>query len=230
MTAILLQIEQEPSHPFYGHILETKRYLQWNTAHGAVSQTGRRRSFIRSCDLLSYESEEFLYSRDTMDMFTQKFWDDHVKANITNISADDSPTTVEELRSIVDTEAVSIAPLTNRSMDRRHSSLTMDYIHGHSLRFQNFVGSYQRIDRNVEKPYCLECGMHHDSPFHKLFQCPAVGAVSALRDQCRVVSVCAGNFHLALIFSRDRNLKHKFRNLVYEVTENSSFNDELLDS
>ena len=128
----------------------------------------------------------------------------------------------------MDTGALAAFPLVTRSMNRETSTRILDFIHGHNLRFQNFAFSVQGRGQATEEPYCLECGEQLDSPYHKLFECTAAGTVTALRDQCLPLSVCNANFHIPLIFTRNRNLKHKFRLLVSEVYDNLAFGDDLL--
>ena len=129
----------------------------------------------------------------------------------------------------IDTEALAVCPLLNRAMDREQSSTLMDFIHGPNLRFQDFVFRIQGSRVVVaEEPYCLECGEELDSVYHKLFACASVGAVSVLRDGCRAISAFTDNFHIPLLFSRDNNLKRKFRTLVKEVNDSCIFGPELL--
>ena len=100
-------------------------------------------------------------------------------------------------------------------------------IHGHNLRFQDFLYAQQKIDRNVHCPECLEC-FKPDSPFHKLFECELGESLVELREQLIPISRYEHNFHLALLFSRERKLKDLFCDLVDKVISLSSFGEELL--
>ena len=104
----------------------------------------------------------------------------------------------------------------------------LDFVHGRSLRFQDFSFSYLQYERSLTVPNCLECGQLPDSTFHKLFECTAIRDVEGLREELRVISSYEMNFHLPLMFSKDKQVKSNFRKLVRAVIEQSLFGDELL--
>ena len=237
MTAKLFQIESEANHRYFTHILSTKRYLKWAESdtheedHPRQHLSRGSRSSIRDVDLLAIDPARFMYTKENMTRYTHHLWDDHVRGSFETILKREG-TGSEATSSLIhhiDTEALAVCPLLNRAMDREQSSTLMDFIHGHNLRFQDFVFRIQDSRGVVaEEPYCLECGEEMDSVYHKLFECAAVGAVSVLRDGCRTISAFTDNFHIPLLFSRDNNLKRKFRTLVKEVTDNSIFGPDLL--
>eukprot|EP00116_Pleurobrachia_bachei_P009472 sb/3469734/ len=133
----------------------------------------------------------------------------------------DDPFSILPLRSQEDSEAFLDFPIVPRNMSRQNSSQVLDFVHGRSLRFQDFSFSYLRYERSLTVPNCLECGQLPDSAFHKLFECTAVRDVEGLRDELRDISSYEMNFHLPLIFSQDKQLKSNGRKLMRAVVEQS---------
>eukprot|EP00116_Pleurobrachia_bachei_P001227 sb/3461489/ len=231
MTAKLFQIETEPRHVFYNQIAAVKKYLEWAETQADIN-SGRQltegRSFRRRCELLTYDPDKLHYSKEDMDLYLWHLWDSFVRASIGDlVKGNYGEGSLDDFKEMVDTGALSACPLVTRSMDRETSTRLLDFTHGHNLRFQNFAFSVENRSQVIEEPFCLECGVELDSTFHKLFQCTSAGAVSALRGQCQPLSDCTANFHIPLSFSRDRNLKQKFRNLVNEISANLEFGEEL---
>ena len=243
MSAKLYQIDAEPLHKFSHHLAMTKRYLDWteNEEHVDATSTGirstqtitSRRNTIGRSSLLAEGLDRFFYTKSDTDDYMFKLWDDVVKNSMESLMKVDQFTieplhTKEELRSIVNTKEVSLAPLLNRSLSREESTSYLDFIHGHNLRFQNFAFSYLQYDSSVAVPTCLECGLLPDSPYHKVFECTSVGGVSRLRQDLSSISKYELNFRIPLIFCSDPNIKRKFRALVREVLESCTFEDNLL--
>ena len=232
MTAKLFQIESEPRHVFYSQIAEVKKYLEWaetKEEENSGRQITEGRSFRRGCELLTFDPDKLHYSKEDMDLYLCHLWDSSVLASIGDIlKGNFEENSLDDFKEMVDTGALSVCPLVTRSMDRETSTRLLDFTHGHNLRFQNFAFAVENRSQRIEEPICLECGVELDSTFHKLFQCTSAGAVSALRGQCQPLSDCTANFHIPLIFSRDRNLKQKFRNLVNEVSASLLFGEEFL--
>ena len=68
-----------------------------------------------------------------------------------------------------------------RNSKRRENTQLADFIHGHCLRFQDFVFAVEKADKSVHIPYCLECGMKPDSPYHQIIECPKFDSLHKLR-------------------------------------------------
>ena len=226
VTAKILQIEAEPNHFFFSHITTTKRYLEWR----ALEEGNNSRSFIRNCSFTEMDPNDFLYSKETMDRYGCKLWDDSVKTSIHGILRQD--TNVEELCDMIDTYMIMKVPLLTRALDRASSTYILDFVHGRSLRFQDFAYSYMRshgaIGTSTAIPYCLECGILPDSPYHKLFKCTSMGVVTSTREQLHGISTFESNFHIPLIFNCNSNIKSKFRYLVKLTLDSCIFAENLL--
>jgi hypothetical protein len=233
MTAKLLQIESEPNHPFYKGIMSTKRYLRWKSDPLASSTPNRRQqTFLRDCSLVDVDLQTLHYTKESMEEYGHMLWNDAVRNSIKSITRTDPYTTIpvhsdEELQLLVDCGALFTVPLLRRSLSRRTTTAVVDFVHGHNLRFQDFLYAQQQIDRSVHCPECLEC-FKPDSPFHKLFECELGEGLVELREQLTPISRYEHNYHLALLFSRERKLKDLFCDLVDKVILLSSFGEELL--
>eukprot|EP00116_Pleurobrachia_bachei_P003320 sb/3463582/ len=233
MTAKLLQIESEPNHPFYKGIMSTKRYLRWKSDPLASSTpNGRQQTFLRDCSLVDVDLQTLHYTNDSMEEYGHMLWNDAVRNSITSITRTDPYTTIpvhsdEELQLLVDCGALFTVPLLRRSLSRRTTTAVVDFVHGHNLRFQDFLYAQQQIDRSVHCPECLEC-FKPDSPFHKLFECELGDGLVELREQLTPISRYEHHSHLALLFSRERKLQDLFCDLVDKVILLSSFGEELL--
>ena len=123
-----------------------------------------------------------------------------------------------------------------------------DFLHGHSLRFQDFTYSVLKANKDVHVPLCLECTTNPDSPHHQLFECPNLQS-EARSSLAMSIGSLETNFHLPIIFhtgiSRATNMtilengaispacsicetRKDFKKLVQYVCEQSDFQDELL--
>ena len=232
MTAKLLQIEAEPGHAFFWTIAATKRYLLWKADQSERRDSSRRDS-IRSFALLEQEPSIFHYTKEDVRSYLCQLWNRSLGNNLSRMIKIDpyrlSPAkTHEDLLALVDSSAALEFPVVSRSMTRQSSSYVLDFMHGRSLRFQDFTFSYLHWDRSTSVPVCLECGQLPDSPSHKLFECDAVTGVEDLRERLKDISAFEVNYHLALVFCKDREVKYAFRELVDIIVEQSVFDDNLL--
>ena len=233
MTAKLLQIESEPNHPYYKGIMSVKRYLRWKCDPLLLPTTSRRQqTFLRDCSLIDVDLQTLHYSKESIEDYGHELWNDAIRNSIKSITRTD-PYTIspihseEDLLLLVDCGALFNVPLLRRSLSRQKTTAVVDFIHGHNFRFQDFLYAQQKIDRNLHCPECLEC-YKPDSPFHKLFECELGESLVELREQLIPISRYEHNFHLALLFSRERKLKDLFCDLVEKVTLLSSFGEDLL--
>ena len=233
MSAKLLQVDSEPFHKFAHHLTMTKRYLKWTEEEDNSQSGGRRRSFLRNCDLADYQPDKLMYTKEIMEDYTFTLWDRVVKSAIPTLYKEDEYTleprySVEDLQDLVNTKEVALTPVLHRGLSRKESTTITDFCHGHNLRFQNFAFRVLNRNSTVEVPTCLECGLLPDSPYHKLFECASAGLVSVLREELKVISTYECNYRIALVFCNDLNIMRKFRMLVASVIENSDFGDNLL--
>ena len=233
IAAKLLQIDSEPFHKFAHHLTMAKRYLSWTEDEEQPPNGSRRRSFLRNLDLMRYDPEKLIYSKETMEEYLFTLWDKDVKSSISTLCKEDEFTleprySTEDLQNLVNTKEVVLTPLLHRGLSRSESTAITDFSHGHNLRFQNFAFRVLQYNSSLEVPTCLECGLLPDSSFHKLFECVSVGEVSALRQELTPISKYEFNYRIALVFCTDRNLVLKFRQLVATIIENSFFDDQLL--
>ena len=233
MTAKLLQIEAEPNHPYYKGIMSVKRYLRWKGDPLVLPTPNRRhQTFLRNCSLIDVDPQTLHYSKESMEEYGYELWNEVIRNSIKSISRTDPFTILpvhsdEELKLLVDCGALFDVPLLRRSLSRRTTTAVVDFVHGHNLRFQDFLYAQQKLNRNVHCPECLEC-FKPDSPFHKLFECELGDCLVELREQLKPISRYEHNFHLALLFNRERKLKDVFCDLVEKVILLSSFGEELL--
>ena len=221
------------SPSFAHHLTMTKRYLKWTEEEDNSHSGGRRRSFLRNCDLADYQPDKLMYTKEIMEDYTFTLWDRVVKSAIPTLYKEDEYTleprySVEDLQDLVNTKEVALTPVLHRGLSRKESTTITDFCHGHNLRFQNFAFRVLNRNSTVEVPTCLECGLLPDSPYHKLFECASAGLVSVLREELKVISTYECNYRIALVFCNDLNLMRKFRMLVASVIENSDFGDNLL--
>ena len=240
----ILQVECSPSHPFYNHTRLTKEFLQHvNSLDSRLSQIS----------LTMFDKDQFIYTKEKILEYTCMKWDSHLKENFTNIRKDD-PFNLEPLQSdeylfgFINCLNLFKEPLFKRHDNRMENTNLTDFLHGHSLRFQDFTYSFLKANKNVHVPLCLECTTSPDSPHHQLFECPNFQS-EARSSLAMSIGSLETNFHLPIIFhtgiSRATNMtilengaispacsicetRKDFKKLVQYVCEQSDFQDELL--
>ena len=240
----ILQVEGSPSHPFYNHTRLTKEFLQH--VNGLDSRLSR-------ISLTMFDKDQFVYTKEKILEYTCMKWDSHLKENFTNIRKDD-PFNLEPLQSdeylfgFINCLNLFKEPLFKRHDKRMENTNLTDFLHGHSLRFQDFTYSVLKANKDVHVPLCLECTTNPDSPHHQLFECPNLQS-EARSSLAMSIGSLETNFHLPIIFhtgiSRATNMtilengaispacsicetRKDFKKLVQYVCEQSDFQDELL--
>ena len=227
------------------HIRLTKEYLQY--ANGLDSRLSRT-------SLTMFDREQLIYGKDKILEYTCRKWDAELKNNFANVRKDD-PYNLDQLHSdehlhgYINSLNSLKEPLFKRHESRIDNTNLADFLHGHSLRFQDFTYSVLKANKNLHAPLCLECTASPDSPHHQLFECQKLQ--SEYRHSLTTsVGNLETNFHLPIIFHTDiydktpniyvtedgtisstcglcetrKTLKH----LVKDVCGQSQFQDELL--
>ena len=139
-------------------------------------------------------------------------------------------------------------PLFKRHENRIDNTNFADFLHGNSLRFQDFTFSVLKAIKNLYAPLCLEYTARPDSAHHQLFGCPNFQSESRSH-LCASIGNLKKNSHLPIIFhtdiSRTSNLhvtedgtisstcslcetRRAFKHQVKHVFEKSQFQDKLL--
>ncbi|KAL5262235.1 hypothetical protein ACHWQZ_G007826 [Mnemiopsis leidyi] len=195
----IFQVECTPQHPFNSHIRLTKEFIYFtnNELNSRFSRTS----------LIEFDRELFVYHKDKILEYTCKKWDDLLKENISSVCKDDPYNlnqlhSDEHLQGYINTWNSLKNPLFKRHESRIDNTNLADFLHGHSLRFQDFTYSFLKVNKNRHAPLCLECTANPDSPHHQLFECPNLQ--SEYRDRLTAsVGNLETNFHLPIIFHTD---------------------------
>ena len=114
----------------------------------------------------------------------------------------ENDTVFDMLKSYVSSYKALQSTMFTRNNLRIFDTSLADFIHGHCLRFQDFAFSVLKADKTVHIPFCVECGLMPDSPYHQIFEC--VSFQSYHRD---ILATSIGNlevnFHIPLIFNQE---------------------------
>ena len=163
MIATILQIQQEPKHAYHKFVQVTKTYLQWKetrdtsnhpNTNSQMKVNGRRQT-SRMVDLLEYvHNEKCKYSKEEMLSFQSHRWRKELQNKIPEL----------KLKKWTGLPSKFLFP---RNTLRSENTVIAEFIHGHSLRFQNFCKSVGISDSDI----CEICNKMADSPEHQLFEC-----------------------------------------------------------
>ena len=214
MTATLLQIEEMPTHIFYSHIAMTKEYLAWNRSDG---------THARNIELLAVPDEEIRYTQIVMQKYMCSKWDRLVTANdLESFVEKDDTEALALAASMVNTFQVVGAPVFMRSERRVENSDTIDFLHGHCLRFQSFK---RTVTKTAIDDTCLDCSSYKDSPVHKLFYCPTFAGQE--RDDLLKFfeDNQTGLYKVRLLFAPIKGLRRAFKNQVHTICRDSLHDD-----
>ena len=182
-----------------------------------------------------------------------KLWNLEIKSNLKSdlikdlFSIRDSDELEEELKDHIMTEnSVVHCKLFHRTESRLDNTQFADFLHGHSLCFQDFVHSYLKVDKRIHFSSCLECSTLADSSYHKIFECSNINEISLRNTLSNSIGKLGTNFHLPIIFGEPvpsvKDLLENpqlclqtsinnitiFKKLVKYVCDNSNFGDTLL--
>ena len=240
----ILQVEYLPHHPFNSHIRLTKEFLQY--ANGLDCRLSRT-------SLNMFNKDQLFYDKDKILEYTCRKWDSELKDNLANVCRDD-PYNLEQLHpddflhGYINSLNALKNPLFKRHENRIDNTNFADFLHGHSLRFQDFTYSVLKANKTLHAPLCLECTTRPDSPHHQLFECPNFQSESR-NHLYAAIGILETNFHLPIIFHTDNNrnatlnvmedgtishtcplceTRQAFKHQVKLVCEKSQFQDEFL--
>ena len=216
LKAVILQIEETPTHPFYRHTILIKEFLAWKRA-GKFSS-------CRSLQLWDITEEETMYGKAEMQQYMCAKWDQHILMNDLEhfISADDlfEPDTIKEL---ISTKQALKAPLFFREEKRTNNSDMLDFLHGHCLRFRNFRQTVENGDITDE---CLDCSSNRDSLTHKLFHCPTFAGCEREAFAAHITEEEIPLLKVKLVFGSDSGLRLNYKKLVQYICRTSEHGDD----
>jgi hypothetical protein len=200
-----------------------------------------------------FNREQLVYDKDKILEYTCHKWNQKIIEDFGKVRKHDPYNlepihTDEHLHSYVKIQNSLKDPLF-KGQDKRIDNTNMaDFLHGHSLRFQDFTYSVLKVNKDVHAPLCLECTIKSDSPHHQLFECPEFNS-EFRSDLSTLVGNLETNFHLPIIFHSDSintgsvtfmedgtisfkckpcKARKAFKSQVKFICENSQFRDELL--
>ena len=213
LKAVLLQIEESPSHPFYRHIMWTKTYLAWKDGDGDRSQR-------RTITLLDSTSESMMYTQGEMNSYLCSRWDLLICNNdLKHFQCRQAQSIVSE--DLIHTDVIIQNPLFRRGETRENDTNVVDFLHGHGLRFEDFRNA---VTSGTTVETCKDCTAFADSPEHKLFLCAAFSG--EIRDQ--LISLLDDDFYqyrVKIVFSKSEILRRTFRKMVEYICNNSAVGD-----
>ena len=123
---------------------------------------------------------------------------------------------------LVDTIITYKMPLLSRFDTREDNTNLLDFLHGRSLRFQNFKSS---VGADVISNICLDCEREPDSPEHKLFFCPTFEGQDRATFLDEIDLEYASDYKLAVCFSNNQGIRKEFRRLVRHICRSSIHSD-----
>ena len=193
MKAVILQIENNPKHPFYTHTLETKKFIGLQT---------KQNTNIRAISFMETPKSALLYNKSTMEHFMYRLWSRQIKSQLQT-----------EYKTVnISNDTVAPKLLFPRGSSRIYNSQIMDYLHGHSLTFKNFAFSVKRSDT----PTCMHCKTMRDSPQHQLFEC----CTFQCDQRTKLLNYWNGNceqYELKILFETKEDIVNLFMELVKEI-------------
>ena len=218
LRAVILQIEETPSHRFYNHVSMTKKCIAWKREEETTA---------RSIQLLDLSEDEFWYSQGQMQLYLCSKWDKLVVTNDLEHFVDkyDAHALIDA-KKMVNTFATLNVSVFSREEKRVDNTNLIDFLHGHCLRFQRFK---QIASRSNTQHQCLDCNAAVDSPTHKLFHCQAFAGIE--RD-CLInlfEQHDGGEPYIMLkiqfLFSTDVGIRNALKTLVRSICCKSLFDD-----
>ena len=145
-TARIFQIEESPGHPFYKHITEVKDFLK--NKFDVLQQLRNR-----DLQLSSLNQDHFKYEKNEVLFYICKRWDSNICSNLPSIlikdpySVEDSEELQKRLAPYIKTGNTLRSTLFKRCDRRYENTQVADFLHGRSLRFQNFAHTILKIDK-----------------------------------------------------------------------------------
>ena len=142
-----------------------------------LSNANRLDCRLSRTSLTMFNKEQLIYNKDKVLEFTCWKWDSELRDNFSNVCRDD-PYNLEQLHpdeylhGYINSLNALRDPLFKRHENRIDNTNFADFLHGHSLRFQDFTYSVLKANKNLYAPLYLKCTARPDSPHHQLFECP----------------------------------------------------------
>ena len=198
LRCCVLQLDENPKHPFYKHCLLVKQYWGWkNVVH---------RSNVRNVNLIDIDTSQFMYIKEQMKIYSNTLWKN--RPDLLGLHKDEEWMFNE---TTFDTNW-----LFKKNSYREIDSVLMDFIHGHALRFNNFAAKVK--DRsNVANPgMCKFCKQEQDSPCHQLFSCRTFECEER-SDFIKALHLEISDFPLSVILSTDPAVTSGFKSLVSSI-------------
>lgn len=198
MKGIIMQLEGSRAHPFYHHIVLTKKYLQ-SKEHPTPCGS------IRRLPMLSQFPEHLsFYSKLDIKDFKTHLWKEYLTLEADKKLKDVlNHTRFSSLR--IDPRNHNI--LFPRTSKRLTDTKTMDLLHGHSTRFASFsytVGT-------TSNPNCDICNVKDDN-LHQLLSC--IKYNSSYRDSISPLTRESPHIPLSIILEADKKQVNCFRNIA----------------
>ena len=154
MIAILLTINDNPSHPLFIKSQQLKKYILWKENGCSV----KKRCSTHGIDLINFlEHDTCYYTKEDMELYLNTIWwkkVSHIHPHL------DTSSWIRSNSKLI----------FSRSSVREVNSLHAEFIHGHSLSFQNFSKAVGQSLSDL----CKFCNTaQEDSTAHQLFECPS---------------------------------------------------------
>ena len=196
MKSLIYQLEDNPRHPFYHHIVLARKYLNLNDSRF----TFKRRSQYRY--LMDVEPSKIRYSRDNINNFRALLWTerlelDHKKVKDTEIGLD-------ELKHCFKVCKYVFPRNSKRSTDTQVISL----FHGHDLQFRAFRYSTGYSNRSN----CHICPSKKDDNKHQTLECPRFNC--AFRKKLLEIDSNYGILSETILFQANNIQLQSFRNIA----------------
>ena len=153
MIAMLLTINDDPKHPLFTKSQQLKKYFLWMQNGDSIS----KRYSAHTIDLIDFLGHEFCYyTKNDIDRYINFIWWKRIGHTHPHLYS----------KSWVGSNSKLIFP---RGSHREDNTRHAEFIHGHSVSFQNFSKTVGRSKYDL----CCFCNTNKaDSNAHQLFECP----------------------------------------------------------
>ena len=190
---VLLQLEVSTSHPWYQHITYLRQYSAWKRNYSRST---------RAISIMLLDENIYHYTKIDMSKFLNHCWNKCMETILVNSVP---------LPLIRSENTNLVKSLFNKRTRRDEDTAILEFIHGHSSRFNNFMYS---IGKSTTKQ-CKHCKFYLDSPGHQLFDCPKFDgeARAALINNFEDVSL----YQFQIVSSTDYNLINAFKAQVAHI-------------
>ena len=148
-SGLLLQLEEEKSHPYNHHTSMIKKFLLW-------------KNDTKTIDLSKVSASDTLYDKEQIREYTKYLWTQHIRQSIPECDILDE---IEDGMLHVQRNSKFLFPrYTTRASDTR----VLNLIHGSSTSFRSFAFSLGL----EQSPTCTKCNLNvNEDSYHSLFEC-----------------------------------------------------------